>query len=290
MLCCPDAHPLPRYLNEYPYYDRLLPILARSLRGPIIDIGANIGDTALSIAANSDCLIVSVEPDPKYLEPLRLNVVNNNLEDQVRIYPYAISQVPRYIALNPNPEHSTTRVSFSGSSNDILDNHGYTDQSSSSKTFRDLIIDNKVLLSDISLVKIDVDSMDWDCLNAFAECIEPELQDLPIIYFELCAQDPYGKFELNIAQKLGSAYSNAFEGLIRAGYSSFFLFDNYGIPILCTDNLSQIRSMIDYLHLSYLAGRIPFSYFDVACCTSSGHNSEILTYAIECLREIGRNA
>lgn len=74
----PWSHRLPDYTKGDSPYGQNLVQLAQLLTddgGPVvvIDVGANVGDSALQIAAATDAEIVCVEGDPYYLEFLQAN-------------------------------------------------------------------------------------------------------------------------------------------------------------------------------------------------------------------------
>ena len=67
----PLSHELPFYQHDHPRYDRQLGAIAAELGGPVVDIGANVGDTAAAIRAESDVPILCVEGDARVLRPAR---------------------------------------------------------------------------------------------------------------------------------------------------------------------------------------------------------------------------
>lgn len=81
-LLLPLSHQLPFYRHDHPLYDRAIGRIAREAEGPIVDIGANIGDTAAEMRAHTDAPILCVEPDDcfftilsrnaRHLEPVEL--------------------------------------------------------------------------------------------------------------------------------------------------------------------------------------------------------------------------
>jgi FkbM family methyltransferase len=75
-LLLPFSHNLPLYLVRHPCYGKPLQRLARSLPddGYIMDIGANVGDTAVLMRSASTLPIVCVEGDSVFLRYLRANV------------------------------------------------------------------------------------------------------------------------------------------------------------------------------------------------------------------------
>lgn len=76
----PPAHRLPWYQSLFPSYDRYAEPLLRdltrgSLRPLLIDVGANVGDTALLARAAVEGLrVIAIEGDPNFLAYLRRNV------------------------------------------------------------------------------------------------------------------------------------------------------------------------------------------------------------------------
>jgi FkbM family methyltransferase len=79
-LALPHDHKLPIYLNRFPHYDFLYwnilgAIIAENTleRGGLIDIGANIGDSAAHFRRYSSGPIIAIEPSPHYFQYLTQN-------------------------------------------------------------------------------------------------------------------------------------------------------------------------------------------------------------------------
>ena len=75
----PLSHQLPLYLHESESYDRVLPRVAKALRATgsvrIIDVGANVGDTAALVAdAVADAELLCIEGSARYFPLLEANV------------------------------------------------------------------------------------------------------------------------------------------------------------------------------------------------------------------------
>ena len=80
-LVMPSAHPLPALFKEQPYRDLFIGISAKYLGGKypnadILDIGANIGDSAAIVATYCDNDLILVEPSPFFYRYLEQNVKN----------------------------------------------------------------------------------------------------------------------------------------------------------------------------------------------------------------------
>ncbi len=58
--------------------------------GDIVDIGANIGSFSI-FSASKQCKVYAVEPEPHNLEALNNNIVLNNMQENIIVCPYAIS-------------------------------------------------------------------------------------------------------------------------------------------------------------------------------------------------------
>jgi hypothetical protein len=72
-LSLPPDHGLPKFQAEHVMYDRFLPELARCLEGgantTIIDVGANVGDTALAMVSHCKPRILCVDGFSEYFSP-----------------------------------------------------------------------------------------------------------------------------------------------------------------------------------------------------------------------------
>ena len=82
------SHRLLEYRNNYPFYDRALPRICKSLKDidghlTMIDIGANIGDTVSLVSDLTYGNFLCIEGDKKYLPLLKKNIQkfkNNYIE------------------------------------------------------------------------------------------------------------------------------------------------------------------------------------------------------------------
>ena len=276
----PLDHPLPIYLTRYPYYDKFVPILSALLDGIIIDVGANIGDTALQICSLSDNIVISVEPSPIYIEVMNENIALNSLGSQISVYPHALSSVREDLYIINNSLNSTSSLApISRLSNDIA--KAQLDVFSG-KHFSELLSHYKICVEDIALLKIDVDSRDWDCINSFLDVLsaaEPS-KALPIVYFELCPQDPYGAFIPFDASILAKEYAQSFESLLQHGYDFFWVFDNFGSPLVSINSIEQFVGLIDYVHFGHISGDPRLYYYDVVCGVSKMGHDAVISQAI----------
>ena len=75
----PLSHQLPFFQHAHPAYDRAIADIAAEAGGPVIDIGANVGDTAAAIRTRTDVPVLCVEGDPRFFAFLQRNA--NRLGD-----------------------------------------------------------------------------------------------------------------------------------------------------------------------------------------------------------------
>jgi FkbM family methyltransferase len=69
----PLSHPLPFFRQDHPLYDTAIGRIAALLAGPVVDVGANVGDTAASIRSLSDAPVLCIEGDERFYALLERN-------------------------------------------------------------------------------------------------------------------------------------------------------------------------------------------------------------------------
>jgi FkbM family methyltransferase len=69
----PLSHELPFYRHDHPLYDSAIGRIAAELGGPVVDVGANVGDTAAAVRERSDAPVLCVEGDERFFELLERN-------------------------------------------------------------------------------------------------------------------------------------------------------------------------------------------------------------------------
>lgn len=187
----PLSHELPFYQHDHPRYDRQLGAIAATLGGPVVDVGANVGDSAAAIRAESEVPILCVEGDATFFALLERNA-------------RAIGGVELERALVEGPARGrirggagTARVVEGG---DALPSKPLAQ-----------ILDEHRAFARPALIKLDTDGMDIPILLANL----PLLAELrPVLFFEY---DPY----------LG-ADPEIFERLREVGYATADWYENTG--------------------------------------------------------------
>jgi len=78
------GHSLPEFQKKHRLYDRFLPYLSKHIGSDetIVDVGANIGDTAYQISSQSDSKVICIEGSEKFYNCLVKNI--NNLPQDKR--------------------------------------------------------------------------------------------------------------------------------------------------------------------------------------------------------------
>ena len=115
-LTLPWAHRLPDYARDGSTYGQNLVELASLLKADepltVLDVGANVGDSALQILKATDARVLCVEADALYLEFLQLNVGD---DPRVSIEPSLLDSRQDGVALSPVRFGGTTRFAPGGS-------------------------------------------------------------------------------------------------------------------------------------------------------------------------------
>ena len=203
----PLSHDLPLIRREHPGYLTNLGRVA-SLVGakypehPAIDIGANVGDTAVIIRAAADVPILCIEGDPRFGELLERN----------------LSGVPRV-----RIERSFVDVSAGTKRVNIQTSRGTTtlapDQSGTEVDFTTLsaIVAADPSFAEPALIKTDLDGWDGALLSAEAPLLE---RAKPTLFFEY---DPRAAHAAT-----GRDPTEVFDVLGRVGYTTLAIYGNTG--------------------------------------------------------------
>jgi FkbM family methyltransferase len=218
-------HLLPTYEKNFPHYDRFLSHIVKYLENNsiVVDVGANIGDTAIKMAYSNDCLeYICIEADSNFYKDLVENIKTLKIikpELKIRTANEYIGQDNDNVSLIDGTHGSKRSVTDLGSIKSL----GLAD------LFRKFNISEKKL----SLIKSDVDGCDWDVIQSSFTL----LKNLPYIYFECFYQniEQLNNFKITISD------------LFNKGYTNFSFFDNYGQHICCENNLKNIYELLDYI-------------------------------------------
>ncbi len=194
----PLSHELPFYRRDHPRYDAQLGSIAAELAGPVVDVGANVGDSAAAIRAESEVPILCVEGDPAFFALLERNA-------------RAIGGVELERALVEGPERG--RLERSAGTAHVVEG----DEPLASKPLAQILEEHPAFARP-ALIKLDTDGMDVPILLANLALLG---RLRPVLFFEY---DPH----------LG-AEPEVFDRLHEVGYATADWYENTGEHVATVD-------------------------------------------------------
>jgi FkbM family methyltransferase len=239
-LWLPLSHRLPEYVSVHPDYGRnvveLAALVGAATHGPLrlVDIGANVGDTARSVLTSIDARVLCVEPDPYWLGYLRRNAAG---DPRITVEP---------ALLLPDDTETPARVQRSGGTSSFVP--ATTGSALPTMTATELRRRHPDF-ADARLVKCDTDGYDAALMPALARGWR---ETRPVLFFEY---DPV------LTQHVGQPPAQQMWSPLGAlGYRDVFVWANVGTPLAVTS--------IDELAARTAAGLAPADtgcdYWDVA--------------------------
>jgi len=235
----PYAHALPRIVAAFPQYSQNLPRLAAAMSAKyqdlkLIDIGANVGDTACFVKAAAPIPILCVEGSAEFLPYLR---ANTGCFGDIEI-------VQEYLGERDETQ-SASIESVDGTA------HLRVDEVSGSLVIRSLdsVLREHLAFADSKLMKSDTDGFEAKILRGSGVYLQ---RARPVLFLE------YDPFFLGQQGDTGIALIG---GLTRAGHDSAIVYDNIGDLMfgVSLDNGALIEQFTEYF-----SGRGGGSYADMA--------------------------
>jgi FkbM family methyltransferase len=210
------AQKIAEYRGQFRLYDRFLPVLGRHLpKGWIVDVGANVGDTAAVISKECDNPIVCVEASDEFY-PL---LVRNTAGLPVRCI-YAMAGTGRYggklVSLG-----STARLSRS-------------ETESPAVPLDDLLSTSGVPSNEVVLIKTDTDGYDADAILSAEGVIR---SSEPLLFWENYFLDCVEERDLDTLYRTINAW----------GYQHIWVFDNFGNLMLAECGYAALRDLNRYI-------------------------------------------
>lgn len=262
----PLSHRLPDYRLRYPWYDTALPRLAMFLAArreqPLValDIGANVGDTALPLLAQTDCRMIAVEGNPAFLPYLR-----HNLEcfgERAAIVPaFAGTTASGPVALET--ARGTARLVPASAGN------------ADATPFLQLAeIVATAAFGVPDLVKTDTDGFDIGIIEAGIDWLA---EHRPVLFFE---------FDPVLTAPSGADCWGIFAKLAAAGYRSGLAYLNTGEPCrsFALDDASAIAELRTLLCCQTIA------YFDIAAFADPDEAAKFLELELAVFTSTGPEA
>jgi FkbM family methyltransferase len=224
-----DSHNLPRYVDQHPLYDTALPafvrLLVEELGRPIfiVDVGANIGDTAALVAAAAgadNIFFLCVEADDEFFPFLKENTKGLKVQTV-----HAIAGADNRVAL------AETR-STGGTSAVVL---------GSGESKNVVRIDDVIAGRSVDLIKTDTDGFEYEVLKGLSDTLTKQA---PYLFVE---------FHPPLLRQYGNVDPSAVASLLLAyNYCWALAYDNLGNPMGLFDlNGEQFRYLVRYCEIKH---------------------------------------
>jgi FkbM family methyltransferase len=236
----PWSHRLPDYATWGPRYGQNLVDVARLLaeRGSltVLDVGANVGDSALQILHAADARVLCVEGDRAYLTFLHRNV---DADERVTVVE---------VLLTPEDQESGRTAVRTGGTTRFVDGRGEDAMPTVSAA---RLRAEHPEFADLRLVKSDTDGYDVELVPAIAEAWADAR---PVLFFEY---DPY------LTRLAGLDPVSVWPRLERLGYRRVAVWDNGAAPLgqSTTAEVAGQGAVLDVPSNQRARGR---TYWDVA--------------------------
>jgi FkbM family methyltransferase len=245
-LYMPWSHVLPDYARARDYYGQNLPELsrglARRLGGPfkLVDVGANVGDSALQVLSRVDGEALCVEGDPYWARFLEMNVAG---DPRISVELALLTATDGdHAELQAVRGHGTTRFEPAASVAD-----------GSAQVSVDALRSRHPRFADARLIKSDTDGFDPLLVPPLARAWA---DSTPVLFFEF---DPAGAREVT-----GQDPNALWDRLAELGYEQLVVWDNTGDALgrLTIDAAPEAAAALESgLGLGY-------DFWDVAACRS----------------------
>ncbi|HMG84953.1 MAG TPA: FkbM family methyltransferase [Terracidiphilus sp.] len=239
-LLLPLSHELPLFRRSHPQYSCNIgritsSVLQKYPSATIIDIGANVGDTAAIIRANSKAPILCIEGDAYFFRLLQINVARSGMRDIEACFAFVGAE---QCEIRGGLRHASGTASYSSSAAQSTNQIPLSDILEKFPNFRQS-----------KLLKIDTDGFDCQIVAAELKWIS---EARPVTFIEY---DPY------LTRAQGYSSSNIFSEMASVGYELAVFWENTGEYML-TAKLAD-HTLIEDIHLRY-SRSLGRSYVDIA--------------------------
>lgn len=235
-------HPLPGTLAAHPHYSQNLPrlvglVATRYPRPGLIDVGANIGDTARFVRARADTPVLCIEGNEDYVPFLCRNVAG--MPDV---------QVEECFLGDGDRDEGWSVVSQEGTGHLCGESRGSSRRRTTTRTLDDVLA-ARAPFSRAKVFKSDTDGFDAKVLRGARGYLS---EARPIVFLE---------YDRRLLEAHGDDGLEMLLGLRRAGYDGALIYDAFGILLvgLTLDDWGIVEQLHDYL-----GQQTPIPYFDVA--------------------------
>lgn len=265
----PLSHALPAYYFRFPLYDSVIDRLAASIRTQhgrlvCVDVGGNIGDSALCARLSHKDIYLLIEPTQIYRECAATNL--RVTPATIDIVDCLVGAVDAELGVSESAAHGTARFTLS-------------DQDSRRKvTSIDTLISNRPHLAP-NFIKIDTDGHDMACLQGARQTIK---RFRPVVMFEA---DSFG--DSTYCQKL----LDCLDAFSETGYERMLVYSNIGHLVWAgsVDDVASIARLLFY----HLTSKALYYDFVVVPNNDTFFGQELVFFAArpqqEALRQAARS-
>ena len=263
-LVLPADHALPDYRARWPLYDEPLHFLAEALREVrpgfrAIDIGANVGDSAAAMGKEGSTSVpvpvLCIEGDPAYLQYLDRNA--HSLGPQVEVESCFVGSAQGSLGVGLLQRHDGTTSAVRGLESIASRIEPADPDPASGIPVRRLeqILARHPLFDGAELIKLDTDGFDFSILLAHKELLA---RTRPVLFFEYLVESTRDADLARACLKM----------LASIGYVDFLVFDNFGNPLLRTQDVSSMRDLDRYLLSNLAFGQVVY-YLDLCAAVDA---------------------
>ncbi|MEB0059033.1 FkbM family methyltransferase [Variovorax sp. LG9.2] len=245
----PPGHRLDEYQQAFLNYDRKLPVIARLVDSKYsgmvtLDIGANIGDSAVAIRSTVSGPILCVEGNSAFLPYLHANLLP---------LPGINRVIPTFIRPSGADDVDFEVLTTGGTAHLMPRRTAMREHRTSRMTTVQEILEKNADLGPVKLLKTDTDGFDFAILLGALDSLA---LDMPILFFE---------FDPLIGNSNPSDAVAAVEGLGGIGYRSVVVYDNYGNYLMGSDLTRALaQDLVANVMQRHRAGGGAV-YFDFCC-------------------------
>ena len=229
--------------SRFRLYDQFLPILAKHIpdNTSIIDVGANSGDTLASMyLTDRNHVFLCIDADAKFFRYLKSNAdLLPKSKDRIKVVNCLVgADVDNVVLIGTGTRTAKINPQIRGDLKLIR-----------SRRLDEIVTENQV--SNVSVIKSDVDGFDYDVLLSGTTTIN---NNQPVLYFECDARES--------CQVDG--YKKVLKILSDGGYDQYAIFDNYGAIMAVVSDSTAVYEMISYtFNLNKLGSKRTLYYVDI---------------------------
>ena len=246
----PADHHLPRIMRQHPQYDYLYWNMIRALLadnaiadGPLIDIGANIGDTVGHFRRFSEGPVWGIEPHAGYFAYLKRNMAQF---DDVRLSQAIVAPNAAQDRVRLSVNHGTGGSSLDPDKGEVFDGDRVSPQEIAEALTPDTVL------------KSDTDGFDGHIIGVVAEYMALRKVRPAIIAFEGPMRQQTEKGDIE-------THRHALHRLQQQGYR-IHLLTNTGDPVgTVGSSASALDLMLDTHRNALMSGSMMCPYLDFIC-------------------------